>query len=385
MKVLDENPTDWPYIIEGILFAHRVSKHTSTKYSPFFLLYNREPTLPIDIKYNLVDIDGDNSDEPFDRETFDAVLSNAISMREEIHQNAGENIQSAQNKQQRDYNRRHQVPNTIKVGQKVLLKNQKREDRKGGKFSFKWLGTYTVHAISNKNLCSLINKDGKQIKTKYNASLLKPYVEPTPLSDEKDVVVNDEKPPVDEKIDSSAPIDQKLPNLWTKLPNEIFEMILIDAVKSSKNVAETYLSVSRTCSRFNEIVQRKKESLLPRIYINFPDVVLESLPRWNDMTKVSVRKILKMFGPFSGVAMSLASIVNDKKWKSAWLIIRPEKHSSFTVERSYWKSSAKVISVEKKESTKVDESEYTAGRTVAVSVFYRKFWLKNPIIYHLQD
>ena len=41
LKVLDWNPCDWPNIIEGVLFAHRVSEHTSTKFSPFFLTYNQ--------------------------------------------------------------------------------------------------------------------------------------------------------------------------------------------------------------------------------------------------------------------------------------------------------------------------------------------------------
>ena len=58
VKVLDGNPCDWPSIIKGVLFAHRVRKHTSTKFSPFFLIYNREPTLPIGVKYSLVGIDG---------------------------------------------------------------------------------------------------------------------------------------------------------------------------------------------------------------------------------------------------------------------------------------------------------------------------------------
>ena len=69
--VLDGNPCDWHNIIEGVLFAHRVSKHTSTKFSPFFLMYNREPTLPIDVKYSLVSIEGNESERPFDKETFD--------------------------------------------------------------------------------------------------------------------------------------------------------------------------------------------------------------------------------------------------------------------------------------------------------------------------
>ena len=57
VKVLYENPCDWPNIIKGVLFAHRVSKHNSTKFSPFFLMHNREPTLPINVKYSLVGIE----------------------------------------------------------------------------------------------------------------------------------------------------------------------------------------------------------------------------------------------------------------------------------------------------------------------------------------
>ena len=133
VKVLNRNPCDWPNIIEEISFAHWVSKYNSTKFSPFFLIYNQEPTLPIDVKYSLFCIEGNESKQPFDKETFDAVLTTAISMRANIYQAAGENICSAQEKQRRDYNRRHQVPNKIKVGEKVLLKNKKRMDRKGGK------------------------------------------------------------------------------------------------------------------------------------------------------------------------------------------------------------------------------------------------------------
>ena len=177
MKILDGNPCDWPNIIEGVLFAHRVSKHISTKFSPFFLIYNRELTLPIDVKYSLVGIKGNESEHPFEKETFDAALTTAISMSANIHQTDGESICWAQEKQRRDYNWHHQVPNKIKVGQKVLLKNHRRMDRKCGKFSFKWFGPFTVHLISNKNLCSLINKDGTLIKTKDNVSLLKPYLD----------------------------------------------------------------------------------------------------------------------------------------------------------------------------------------------------------------
>ena len=171
VKVLNEKPTEWPYIIEGILFAHRVSRHYSTKYSPFQLLYNREPTLPIDLKYNLdeqqaaveqiEDVDGDH---PFDVKTFDTVLSQAKSIREEVYEVTGANIVKAQAKQQRDYNRRHQLPNSLNINDKVLLKNQKRTVRKGGKFTYKLLGPYAIQNISQKGLCTLVNANGKSLK-----------------------------------------------------------------------------------------------------------------------------------------------------------------------------------------------------------------------------
>ena len=82
--------------MEGDLFAHRVSKHTSTKFLPIFPVYNQEPTLPIDVKYNLVDIEGNESEHPFGKETFDAMLTTVISMRASIYQIAGENICSVQ-------------------------------------------------------------------------------------------------------------------------------------------------------------------------------------------------------------------------------------------------------------------------------------------------
>ena len=42
-NVLEDNPEMWPKIIEEILFAHRIGRHSSAKYSPFILMYNRDP------------------------------------------------------------------------------------------------------------------------------------------------------------------------------------------------------------------------------------------------------------------------------------------------------------------------------------------------------
>ena len=88
VKVLDENAEDWPNVIDGILFAHRVSRHSSTKFSPFVMLYYREPDLPIDVKYGL-DPDGPKNDEPFDLRTFKDIYAVTQSMRAEVHAKTG--------------------------------------------------------------------------------------------------------------------------------------------------------------------------------------------------------------------------------------------------------------------------------------------------------
>ena len=102
VKVLDECSVELPSVIDGVLFSHWVSRHSSTKYSPYFLLYNREPVLPVDIKYCLADDNGymHNSDEnePSEKEMFDAFFSASMAMREKVHNRANENIQQAQKK-----------------------------------------------------------------------------------------------------------------------------------------------------------------------------------------------------------------------------------------------------------------------------------------------
>ena len=67
--------------------------------------------------------------------------------------------------------------------------------------------------------------------------------------------------------------------------------------------------------------------------MKFPDSVFYDPPRFQDKIKASVRKIMKTFGPNSGVATNLAEIADDKKWRSAWVAINPRKHSWYIIER----------------------------------------------------
>ena len=97
-------------------------------------------------------------------------------MSANVHQTSGENICSAQDKQRRDYNRRHQVSNEIEVGQKVLLKI-KGCPEKVVNFYLNDLVHSQFIRYQIRTFVFLINKDRTAIKTKYNVSLLKPYLD----------------------------------------------------------------------------------------------------------------------------------------------------------------------------------------------------------------
>ena len=47
---------------------------------------------------------------------------------------------------------------------------------------------------------------------------------------------------------------------------------------------------------------------------------------------------MKIHGEGSGVASELNTIIQDKKWKSAWLVLQPYMYSWYFIHRVYWKS-----------------------------------------------
>ena len=151
------------------------------------------------------------------------------------------------------------------------------------------------------------------------------------------------------KLDNQILTEERIDNYAiTKLPNETIKMILVDTVNASKNSTETYAILSQTCSRFNDILKRKQDKLLIHIHMKFLNSVYDSLPGFHNKIKVTVPKITKKFGPNSRVATDLFEIVDDKKWKSAWIVINPGKHLWYIIERHYYKLNGNSILFEDK-------------------------------------
>ena len=153
------------------------------------------------------------------------------------------NIKKAQAKHQKYYNNRHStISTTLLIGSKVLLQNQRRQDRKGGKFSYKWIAPYTIKSISKTGLCVLINEKDFVLKKKYNVSLLKSCNSKADSDPPEEINENNQE------IDKDRQQQTAGKNLFDKLPDEILEMILMNVTKS--HAIDTFYSIIRTCKRF---------------------------------------------------------------------------------------------------------------------------------------
>jgi len=79
---------------------------------------------------------------------------------------------------------------------------------------------------------------------------------------------------------------------------------------------------------------KKGLPLLPKVYISFP----EMLPKpFHGKHIVSVNKLIRDFGSFSGVMLELKQIINHPKWNLAWLILICHGFGWYIIENIFWK------------------------------------------------
>ena len=143
-KVIDDDKRDWDEKIDTILMGYRASKQASIKQSPYYMLFQRQMRLPIDVESA-----EDNLDE---------VVDALIVSREKAFRKAQENISKAQKQQKETYDRKHLKE--LKAGMEVLLENTAQQQRKGGKMEPVRMGPYTI------NRC-ILHVEGKEIQLEF--------------------------------------------------------------------------------------------------------------------------------------------------------------------------------------------------------------------------
>ena len=205
-KYINDDQNDWDLFLDPILFAYRTSIQSSSKFTPFFLMYGRRARLPVEVSGEQSSDPSGNDHATDDTTTwyvscniytytynslylffllyshdFDSHVTKMLEFHSQVLTKAKGNIVDAQRRQKEQYDKKHAGPTGVTTGSTVLLQNAKNKARKGGKQDPLWLGPYTVEQISDTGVCKLRNREtGKRLQKAYNVSLLTLYKERQP-------------------------------------------------------------------------------------------------------------------------------------------------------------------------------------------------------------
>ncbi|CAC5410727.1 unnamed protein product [Mytilus coruscus] len=113
--VINEQQSNWPELLPGILMAFRMTPSASSEYSPFYLVLAKDMNLPFDV--NLIPREDLNKNL---KTHIDNILDN-LKIAKTI---ATENLTHAQQKQKTYYDKRTELPK-FEVNDQVLVFTQK--------------------------------------------------------------------------------------------------------------------------------------------------------------------------------------------------------------------------------------------------------------------
>jgi transposase InsO family protein len=112
----DDKKTDWKAHVPFLVHAYNASKHTTTGYSPFYLMYGRHPRLPIDIAMGI---------EPAERQSEKSMPDYVAEIKKKLanaYTTASRLATSAGNRSKEYYDRKEKGA-TVEVGDRVLVRN----------------------------------------------------------------------------------------------------------------------------------------------------------------------------------------------------------------------------------------------------------------------
>lgn len=107
VKYVFDKREQWSSYLDTCVFAYNTSRHESTKYTPFFLMFGRRATLPIDINFC--------KDSPTEKHQHYCALDDPDILtlptaQQQVLEQAKTNILQAQAKQKEQFDKKHANP-----------------------------------------------------------------------------------------------------------------------------------------------------------------------------------------------------------------------------------------------------------------------------------
>ncbi len=126
-KQVNSHLNDWDTFLTASLFAYRTQRHDSTGFTPFELLYGRQPRLPghpIPGQPNFGELTSAELSECAEQLAVTMDLNGRTALKR---------IKSAQERQQRNYNKRLKKSEELEVGDFVMIRQFRRVKKLGAK------------------------------------------------------------------------------------------------------------------------------------------------------------------------------------------------------------------------------------------------------------
>ena len=172
---------DWVQMIPRMMASHRHTVHSTTNIEPSAMLLGQKPTLAVDMMLKNEEFFNreleDYEIEEIESRDYGKVLKNFNLIKGNMYDDATENISAAQVQMKKYYDIRHSRDFKYSVGDRVLKRECKNLQRKGGKYDIKFSGPYTIQEITDLGLVCLKTDKGKLLAKRVLIKHLQKYNE----------------------------------------------------------------------------------------------------------------------------------------------------------------------------------------------------------------
>ena len=171
-KCINEEQSNWSQQLPYVMIAYRSSVHESTRYTPQFLVFGQELSLPLDCLY------------PNPQENETTAIHEFVHNKQQAFQRAFElvrrNLNEKQKRRNAIYNKKVDGP-AYKEGQKVLLYHPATAIGTTSKVASPWKGPYIIEKCLN-DVTFRIKDENSPKQQIVHYDRLKPFFEPPPTS-----------------------------------------------------------------------------------------------------------------------------------------------------------------------------------------------------------
>ena len=173
---MDDTSDDWCEYLDSALFAMNTSLQNTTKFTPFYMMFGRNPRFPLKAEKEAETSSIQKAMDDIAKADADEYIGNIVEKQKTIFPKANSSIKAVQEKQKEQYARRKRIVKyNFNIGDKVLRRNMQQKTKKGKKMEDRWLGPYFIVELSNTS-CLLKNHSVKILKQRINLCQLKPYL-----------------------------------------------------------------------------------------------------------------------------------------------------------------------------------------------------------------